>query len=204
MGEPRLQLALVSCRVDPQPARQEIRDALDQALSSWLLALGYQPLLLPNSYPVTMLATVAHQLQPALLVLSGGNDIGQFTQRDQTELTLLALAREQQWPVLAICRGMQLLAQSEGVGLRPISNHVGQRHPLQGSWQGEVNSYHQYALTDVPADYQVLAHSADGCVEAIRHQRLRWLGIMWHPEREQPFCPIDLQRIREVLQQDIS
>lgn len=203
MAEPSLQLALVSCRVDPQPARQEIRDALDQALSSWLLALGYQPLLLPNSYPADLLVVVARQLQPALLVLSGGNDLGQFTQRDNTERTLLALARQQQWPVLAICRGMQLLAQSEGVALQPVDQHVATRHPLQGCWQGEVNSYHQYALSQLPADYQLLAQSPDGAIEAMRHRQLPWLGIMWHPEREQPFCPIDLQRIRAVLQQDM-
>lgn len=203
MAEPSLQLALVSCRVDPQPARQEIRDALDQALSSWLLALGYQPLLLPNSYPADLLVVVARQLQPALLVLSGGNDLGEFTQRDNTERILLALAKQQQWPVLAICRGMQLLAQSEGVALQPIHQHVATRHPLQGYWQGEVNSYHQYALSQLPADYQLLAQSPDGAIEAMRHRQMPWLGIMWHPEREQPFCPIDLQRIRAVLQQDM-
>lgn len=204
MAEAKLKLALVSCRVDVLASRQETRDALDQGLTHWLQALGYQPLMLPNIYTTAQLTDLVCQLQPALVVLSGGNDLGQFTARDQTELTLVALAQQQAWPLLAICRGMQLLAQHAGVSLHPISDHIGKRHQLHGSWQGEVNSYHQYALTEVPADYQLLARSADGCIEAIRHHSRPWLGIMWHPEREQPFCQLDLQRVRAVLQQEIS
>jgi len=62
-----------------------------------------------------------------------------------------------------------------------------------------VNSFHQWALCGLPAGYQLLAHSADGTIEAIRHQQLRWLGIMWHPEREQPFCRQDLLPIAAEL-----
>ena len=202
MPENTLKIALVSCRVDAVPERQETRDALDQALVRWLAELGYQALLLPNALDISTLPSLVAQLNPALMVLSGGNDLGQYPARDQTESALVDIARQQQLPLLAICRGMQLLAQSEGVALASVKDHVARRHLLTGLWQGEVNSYHQFALSELPAHYQLLAQSPDGCIEAMRHQSLPWLALMWHPEREQPFCPLDLSRVQAVLQQE--
>lgn len=202
MPENTLKIALVSCRVDAVPERQETRDALDQALPRWLAELGYQAMLLPNTLDISTLPSLITQLKPALIVLSGGNDLGQYPSRDQTESVLVDIARQQQLPLLAICRGMQLLAQTEGVALTTVSGHVARRHMLSGLWQGEVNSYHQFALTELPAHYDSVAQSPDGCIEAMRHQRLPWLALMWHPEREQPFSPLDLSRVRAVLQQE--
>lgn len=202
MPENTLKIALVSCRVDAVPERQETRDALDQALVRWLSELGYQAVLLPNALESSPLPSLVAQLNPALIVLSGGNDLGQYPARDQTEHALVDIARQQQLPLLAICRGMQLLAQTEGVALKTVAGHVAKRHMLSGLWQGDVNSYHQFALTELPANYQLLAQSPDGCIEAICHQNLPWLALMWHPEREQPFSPLDLSRVRAVLQQE--
>lgn len=202
MPENTLKIALVSCRVDAVPERQETRDALDQSLIRWLSELGYQALLLPNALDSSTLPSLVAQLKPALIVLSGGNDLGQYPARDQTEHALVDIARQQLLPLLAICRGMQMLAQCEGVALTAVSGHVARRHMLSGLWQGEVNSYHQFALTELPAHYQLLAQSPDGCIEAMRHQSLPWLALMWHPEREQPFCPLNLCRVQAVLQQD--
>lgn len=202
MPENTLKIALVSCRVDAVPERQETRDALDQALARWLAELGYQALLLPNVLDSYTLPSLITQLKPALIVLSGGNDLGQYPARDQTESALVDIARKLQLPLLAICRGMQLLAQTEGVALKTVSGHVARRHMLSGFWQGDVNSYHQFALSELPAHYDLLAQSPDGCIEAMRHQSLPWLALMWHPEREQPFCPLDLSRVQAVLQQE--
>ncbi len=202
MPEHMHKIALVSCRVDAIPERHETRDALDQALVRWLAELGYQALLLPNTLDISTLPSLIAQLKPALIVLSGGNDLGQYPARDQTESALVDIARQLQLPLLAICRGMQLLAQTEGVALASVKDHVARRHLLTGLWQGEVNSYHHFALTKLPAHYQLLAQSPDGCIEAMCHQRMPWLALMWHPEREQPFCPLDLDRVRAVLQQE--
>jgi len=202
LSENKLRIALVSCRVDAVPERQETRDALDQALVRWLAELGYQALLLPNALDISTLPSLVVQLKPALIVLSGGNDLGQHPSRDQTERALVDIARLQKLPLLAICRGMQLLAQCEGVALTTVAEHVTRRHMLSGLWQGDVNSYHQFTLTELPAHYQLLAQSPDDCIEAMRHQSLPWLALMWHPEREQPFCPLDLCRVQAVLQQD--
>lgn len=202
MPENKLKIALVSCRVDTIPERHETRDALDQALVRWLAELGYQALLLPNALDVSILPSLVTQVNPVLVVLGGGNDLGQYPARDETEQALVDIARQQQLPLLAICRGMQLLAQSEGVALASVTDHVARRHLLTGLWQGEVNSYHQFVLTELPANYQLLAQSPDGCIEAMCHQHLPWLALMWHPEREQPFCPLDLCRVRAVLLQE--
>jgi len=120
-------IAIVSCRVDAYPARHELRDALDQQLSLWLQQLGLTPLLLPNTLQPQALPALLDQMQPALLVLSGGNDIGLYPTRDVLETALLDQARQRQLSVLGICRGMQILAQYAGTGLCPAQGHVASR-----------------------------------------------------------------------------
>ena len=63
----------------------------------------------------------------------------------------------------------------------------------------EVNSYHNLVLTSCPSEYDVIARSIDGEIEAIRHQSLPWEGWMWHPEREKVFNADDIVRTKDVL-----
>ena len=44
-----------------------------------------------------------------VLFLSGGDDIGKFQIRDETELELIKYAISKSIPIVAICRGMQLI-----------------------------------------------------------------------------------------------
>lgn len=195
----------VSQRVDDLPERNERRDALDQALCRWLLACGCLPLPVPNG-----LLLAAQSGEPDLhawlsglrleaVVLSGGNDLGQAPERDATERALLVYAEQMQLPVLGICRGMQMLADWAGTGLRPIAGHVAIRHRLRGEFEREVNSFHRFALTGCPAGYRAAANSDDGCIEAISHESRRWEGWMWHPEREAVFQAADGQRLQALF-----
>ena len=136
---------------------------------------------------------------------SGGNDIGQFASRDNTELQLLQYAEDKNLPVLGICRGMQFLAHYFEVGLKKVENHVSVRHKLllnkneYGDQEGSVNSFHNLSIESCPSGFEVSATSYDSNIEAIVNYEKRWEGWMWHPEREQKFLESDLIRAQKLL-----
>ena len=176
----------VSQRVDIVPRRGERRDALDQSWTRLLAACGLVAVPVPNDPDVA--AAMFAAIGSAGLLLTGGNDLARYggdaPERDETERLLLQLARERRLPVMGVCRGMQVIQDAFGVPLRRVEGHVAVRHPVDGI--RTVNSFHGFgATTTVPA-LEVLAHAADGVVEAIRHADEPIVGQMWHPERLRP------------------
>lgn len=199
-----LPVIAVSQRVDILSARGETRDALDQRLIKWMIALGATPLPVPNTLGERLADWLA-QFSPVAVVLSGGNDIGMSAERDRTEAFLIDHAAAEGLPLLGICRGMQMLAHHAGGPLVRLSGHAGTRHPLRGEVAGvrgeaiEVNSFHDWGLGDCPPGYRALATAPDGTLEAMRHNERRWEAWMWHPEREAPFSAADLDHARDLL-----
>ena len=86
-----MNVVAVSQRVDHFPERHETRDALDQRLSTLIATCGFVPIPIPNALGGALRDWLS-VVQPAAMVLSGGNDIGQCAQRDDIELALLAHA----------------------------------------------------------------------------------------------------------------
>ena len=194
----------VSQRVDVYPDRGERRDALDQRLCQWLVEVGCVPIPVPNTLSAGEWQSWLHAVKPDAVLLSGGNDIGDVIERDNTERSLLDYAKELVLPALGICRGMQMMAVWAGGSLAPVSGHVRTRHHLQtaanmGAWPDEVNSFHNFSLADCPPGFMVAARAADGAIEAMRHAILPWEGWMWHPEREPQFNSTDAMRCRALL-----
>jgi N5-(cytidine 5'-diphosphoramidyl)-L-glutamine hydrolase len=203
-----MKLVAVSQGVRVHPDRNERQDTLDQRLSALLSSAGYLPVPVPNGLlrattdrpsvgdPVTSWMT---NVNACAVVLSGGNDIGTCEERDLTESRLLNYAKLNRLPALGICRGMQMMAAWCGVKLKPVTGHVRTRHALHGEVSGEVNSFHDFALSDCPPDFTVIARSEDSSIEGIRHTSLRWEGWMWHPEREATFASQDIQRLQMLF-----
>jgi N5-(cytidine 5'-diphosphoramidyl)-L-glutamine hydrolase len=128
------------------------------------------------------------------LILSGGEDIGTVPRRDQTEALLLDAFRARAWPVLAVCRGFQLLWTRLGGQLCAVDGHAGVRHPVQASaavpeplrslLPTEANSYHRWAAAGSPSGVRVLASDHQGRAEAFDVPGEPTVAVMWHPERE--------------------
>ena len=103
-------------------------------------------------------------------------------------------------------RLLQLLAHRSGVALERLDGHVGTRHRLavtaESMWLAghagrEVNSFHGFGIRS--CSWRVAARAADGSIEALEDPARRTLGIMWHPEREQPFADADVGLFREFF-----
>lgn len=199
-----MKLVAASQRIDFLRKRDETRDALDQRLIDFLCQLGFLTVPVPNS--LIRNPSNDHLIQwigivkPSAIVLSGGNNIGEFNLRDQTEAQLIKYAKHKGLPLLGICRGMQMLAHFHGSVIQPLKGHVGTRHNLEGEVNWSVNSFHDLAVRNCPSDFKVFAHSSDdGCIEGIKHDSLPWEGWMWHPEREGLFCIEQLKRAKNLL-----
>jgi putative glutamine amidotransferase len=156
------------------------------------------------------------------LLFTGGQDIhpkfyaseahlclGDVNSRvDEYQLKLIRNALESGKPILAICRGHQLLnVACGGTLLQDLSEAPNKcmehfqngsqyevMHPVKtasgsilenllGSefW---VNSYHHQAIRDVGSGLTIIAAASDGVIESLRmNDREFVLGVQWHPER---------------------
>lgn len=182
---------LISQRVDLLPQRGERRDALDQEWGAALRELlGRSSLVLPVPNRSQDVDAMVALCDPSLIVLSGGNDIGNAPERDATETALLDCAQRQGVPVLAVCRGMQMVQCHLGGALMPVAGHVQCEHsihaaPCQTLPALTVNSFHDWGIhqSSLAEGLRSLYLHDDGTVEAAVHVSLPWLGVMWHPER---------------------
>jgi putative glutamine amidotransferase len=132
--------------------------------------------------------------------------------RDAYELELVARATEADLPLLAICRGIQVLNVARGgtlvqhipEQLRDSLNHTLREPPyaiahdvwiaegsrletvMRDRLEGDtlpVNSRHHQAVKDVGAGLVVSATAPDGVIEAVEDPSRKFcLGVQWHPE----------------------
>jgi len=210
-----LRIVIASQRVDQYPARDERRDALDQAWASFLAYMGFVLVPIPNR--VDDAAELADVLNATALILTGGNSIpgipnsaAAVPERDSTERRLLEWSMREGRPVLAVCRGFQFVNMCLGGRLGNIHGHVGTMHEIQ--WHGNVhegfralrrvNSFHEAGIApaDLASELLPMACAPDGSVEAARHRDFPILGLMWHPERP-PECP---PQTVELLRQHLT
>ncbi len=177
---------------------------------------GGRPVLLPpcRTAPAGPKAG-AHEVAGALdaLVLVGGGDVdparyghapepavgGVDPIRDHSEAALLAAALERDLPVLAICRGHQLLNVHLGgtlvqhmVGHQPgpgrfdkiqVTTEPGTRVAAALGPITTVACSHHQAIDRIAPGLTVTARSGDQVIEAVEMESRRFVvGVQWHPE----------------------
>ncbi len=132
-------------------------------------------------------------------------------ERDVYETDVYTYAKRMKRPVLAICRGMQLVNVAEGGsmiqdlgdegnGVHRKTGDVDKRHAINitpgsqlhemtGVLTGTVNSAHHQAIDikRLPPSLQVTGISTDGIPEVLEYAHRQdhgfMLGVQWHPER---------------------
>ena len=189
---------LVSQRVDYFQEINETRDCLDHELVKFIIHCNYLPIPVPNQL-VDHLDLWVENTRCAGIVLSGGNNIGDYLSRDRTEAKLLEIAEKKEIPVVGICRGMQLIAKMYNVGTHAVERHVRTKHQINGNITRTVNSFHRLSIDSCPLGFQILATSEDNEIEAISHLSLPWEGWMWHPERNVPYSLDDIYRLKSLF-----
>tara|TARA_B100001287_G_scaffold86010_1_gene71874 strand:- start:12862 stop:13506 length:645 start_codon:yes stop_codon:yes gene_type:complete len=187
----------ITQRVEFNEDYNEVRDCLDQQWTNLMCKAEIDFILLPNS--IDNLESWLNKKNLSGFILTGGNDLAflqdaknQAPNRDETERKILEWALKNQTKVLGVCRGMQLINCFLSGGLTRIKGHAGTKHTINvlsdnfylGD-KSEVNSFHDWGIyeSDLSNDLLPMASANDGTIEAIVHEKLPWMGIMWHPER---------------------
>jgi len=206
-----------------ESAKWNVWDKVPAALLPWtyvhqVIDAGGAPVLLPPE-PSTV-----RDVMPKVdgLLLTGGPDVdparygeerGPSTQRprvsrDESELEALAVAEELGIPVLAICRGVQLLNVARGGTLHQhLPDHApkivgtydtnrvritpGTRLAAALGESVELLCAHHQAIDRVGRGLEVVAWSQDGVVEGVEDPSVPFLvGIQPHPEERTANLPL--------------
>lgn len=196
------------------------RVRLNEAYVNAARGAGLVPIVIPPLAPEE-LAPILASVQG--IILTGGEDVdpAEFgaprhprtqpphTARDKCELAMVHAARERKIPLLAICRGIQVVNVALGGTLvqdipaeRPSAichNHDGERetrvHDVAvepgsrlasalGDLAISVNSFHHQAVDRPAAGVRVTATAPDGIVEGMESTDDDWwmVAVQWHPE----------------------
>jgi putative glutamine amidotransferase len=179
-----------------------------------VVAAGGAPLLVPPGADLDATLDVVDGI-----VFTGGSDLdpalygeeahpetsGIVRERDQFELALMRAALERDVPMLAICRGSQVLNVALGGRLEQhVPDRVGAdthkqvngvfaEHDVEvldgtrlASLLGErhdVKSHHHQGFAELGTGLRESAVAPDGTIEALEDPSRRFtLGVLWHPE----------------------
>jgi putative glutamine amidotransferase len=223
MGDQRVPvIGLTSITIPSDEEYRPSRVGQNQTYLRAVLRTGAAPLLIPHITDGRLLRAIYDRLDG--LLLPGGEDVAPARygesahekcgmpspERDETELRLASWAVAEGKPLLAICRGIQVLNVALGGSLyQDIQAQIPGAakhdwypgHPrdtrahgvvctegsrlvdIVGSTSLAVNSLHHQALKELAPTLQIAARAPDGIVEAVEVAGHPFaLGVQWHPE----------------------
>ena len=224
MSRPPLIGVTMSVTADADGGTSPPRAWLNNAYVRAVQQAGGVPVLLPPHLDDRALDTLWSRLDGILLTGGGDVDPRRFTDdpphptvdlvseaRDRLEIAVVERARHAQRPLLAICRGIQVLNVALGGSLhQDIAAETGstlahsQTAPRQqpthavkvmgegtrlgqtlGAPEIEVNSLHHQSVKRLGRDLREVAWAPDGIIEGVElvpDARGFLLGVQWHPE----------------------
>lgn len=187
--------------------------SLSSAYSEAVSKAGGTPVVIPTVTSAADAELLVSKLDG--IVFSGGEDVNpawygeevwnetvqRDTLRDFSDSLLARAALASGKPILAICRGCQLMNVMLGGSLYQDlpsqmgteDRHTGGAMHLIGLEEGsalatlygpdslEVNSFHHQAVKDPAPGIRITAHSADGIVEAYETDQI--IAVQFHPEK---------------------
>jgi len=190
----------ISLRIERIEKYDEARDTISQDWIKLLKKIDVLPVLIPNS--LDDVEIFLEEMEVDGIILSGGDNIGDFPERDRTEKKIIDFGIEKKLPIFGVCRGMQVLNNYFGGSIKAniTTSHVGKPHAVQivdkkiqglfGTNSFEVNSYHNNIINPTMLGEELLPFALvdhDNTVEGYFHKKLPIIGVMWHPERDKNF-----------------
>ena len=186
-------------------------------------AAGFMPMLLPRIADTNMLAKAMDKVDALVIT---GSVAGDAKDRVQFEHMLMDMALERGLPVVGLCHGHQCINLYFGgkIGripknLSPKIVHHGKESPYVkdcfhminikpgsnmykwfGAERAEINTSHNFHITELGKGLEVTARADDGVIEAVEHRTLPVTGFQFHPERIFRRDPRCLRIIREALE----
>ena len=199
-------------------------------------AAGGTPILLPCAPTTEDRAEIVSMLDG--LLVPGGADIdpalygeekmdvcgSTFRSEDEYDMALIREAVKQGKPILATCRGLQIMNILYGGTLyqdiptqapSDIVHSMGENfkenyHPVTlepdshlarilGSAEVTANTSHHQAIKDMCEGFRVVGRAPDGIVEAMENEDGSILCVQWHPERMQ-----DMEMYRNLFKDFIE
>lgn len=185
-----------------------------------VLEAGGLPLIVPYVEDAESIRSIADRIDG--LLLTGGGDIDPAwfgeepipglgwidPERDRLEISLTRRMLEENKPILAICRGCQILNVAAGGDMfqdlyqqredllqhqqKAPRSHLSHSvqvaegsllHRIAGSSAIRVNSFHHQAVRAVAPGFIACATAKDGVIEGVESVRHPFvLGVQWHPE----------------------
>lgn len=223
-----LKIGLSSCFMYPDPSRLVFGPKnlayVESDMFRYVAQEGILPVLIPD-LPFDKLVGILKELDG--FVFQGGTDLAPQTYgeepiqvgkwlgdpyRDKYEMAIMDYAIHQKKPVLAICRGIQLLNVYFGGTLyqyiaiqvpqsilhRDAEKYDSLTHQItfaankrldtiyKGIENPTVNSVHHQGIKTLGKDLEILARcSEDGIIEAVEAKNApdgSVIGVQWHPE----------------------
>ena len=217
VGPSRIVAVTAGTRVDEDSRRVRLATSYVYAVES----AGLIPLIVPPLRSAESASAILDAVDG--LLLTGGEDVNPSRygepphpalktvndERDSTEIALIHEAKRRRTPVLAICRGIQVLnvalggtlvqdirsqvdgsldhddgsprgSRTHGITVEPASLTA----TALGATSCSVNSLHHQSVKDVAPGLRISARAVDGIIEGIEATDTGWwaLAVQWHPE----------------------
>ena len=213
----------IICHQDAQsdPSLAKI-NKVSEMYSLSISKAGALPFLIPVDFPLNSLSEIRNTFDGILLI--GGGDVANERYggkphssvsapdpvRDELEISLVHLALKTEWPILGICRGIQVMNVAMGGSLysdiadqypneirhnspqgTPRDKIIHEVHIKTGTRLFEifgkssisVNSFHHQAVKSPASCFIVSGETDHGLIEAIEVSERKFaIGVQWHPE----------------------